>query len=231
MPKPKRSFIVEEGCEDFLESEKKAKLTSSEMTDVRKSLMENIDNRIHHWKKVEEQISVFVKEVESLRNLMKNTPDIPSNRPKLAQWRAKVNELENKINRLKRSNDQTEYLYCVANVLRESPTLTTVKKEETIRVNACGPLKPKIKKKKLPRNRIVQNKNTFNVKPITSHEMFSGMFEKNNGASIKLAQYLHEIPIETCDTDYCPTCITIEMQFNERPPALFCPKCGLSIGK
>jgi len=203
-------------------------------TDLSKSFNENIENRFQHWEKVEKEIIEYKQSIVNLKDILEKTSNTPKNRPKISDWRAQIEEFENKINRLKRSNDQIEYLFCVANVIKETEnniSKTEKSSTETIRVNANGPLKPRIKKKKIP-FQITNDMNTFTVKPITSqlssYEMFSGITTEKVKSSKKLAQALHELPIESSDVEYCPKCITSVMQFNEKPPSLYC-KCGLSI--
>ena len=59
--------------------------------------------------------------------------------------------------------------------------------------------------------------------------MFVGITTEKVKSAKKLAQALHELPIETSDVEYCPKCNTIAMQYNEKPPSIYCPQCGLSI--
>ncbi len=237
MPKVKRCYEVPSN-----ELRKKQKVEEAEIyTDLSKSFNENVENRFQHWEKVEKEIQGYEKNIQHLKQLIKNVPDTPENRPMLSDYRAQIEELENKIRRLKRANDPIEYLYCVANVIRDSES-GTIKLEkdnlETIRVNASGPLKPRLKKKKLP-NQHCNDGNTFSVKPITAqlsqitnsfgNEVFAGMVSEKTKSAKKLAQALHELPLETSDIEYCPTCISVILQFNERPPSMYCPQCGLSV--
>lgn len=110
---------------------------------------------------------------------------------------------------------------------RESENDTKSEKEapELMKVNASGPLKPRYKKKKLPNQNIV---NTWVARPASSY------FSKNNNSdkiksSKKLAQALHEIPLDPVEFEYCPTCITVIMEYDDKRPSLYCTKCGLTI--
>lgn len=88
-------------------------------------------------------------------------------------------------------------------------------------------MKPRIKKKKLANNQ-ASDANIFYGKPITSY--FPCSTSDKSKSAKKLAQYLHEIPLDPIEYEYCPTCITELMQYQEKPPSLYCKKCGLSIG-
>ena len=149
MPKVKRSVDS-----DPKKRSSKVRKTSPEeydvATDLKKSFNENVENRFRHWEKVDKDLLGYEKVLETLKQLLQDTENTPENRPKLSDWRAEIEELENKIRRLKRNNNQIEYLYGVVNVMKDTESSTSKDEKsakDTIRVNANGPLKPRIKVK------------------------------------------------------------------------------------
>jgi hypothetical protein len=207
--------------------EKRKKVEETVFTDLSKTFNENVENRFNHWNQVNREIEDLKKKITEIYKKIDSLPDTPENRPIIADCHAEIDDIQNRIRRLNRSNDQIEYLYGVACVLREEDNSVQKGKEdvESCRVNASGPLKPRIRKKVIPNN-TNNDSNIFYARPIT--HFFSGYNDKTKSAR-KLAQYLNEIPLDINDYEYCPTCVKVIMQFKERPPCMYCPTCGICI--
>lgn len=222
MPKIKRY--------DFNLTENTNKKQKNIETDLNKSLFENVQNRINYWQSIEKEIKILEEKLKNIEKELKLINDIPENRSKISDLKVEIYNLENKILRLKRSNDNVEYFFCISNLIKENESnINLLNNEKNIKVLANGPLKPRIKKKKS-----TNNENIYFIKSISTqlknHQLFSGNVGKVE-YSKKLAQYLHEIPIETNENKYCtnPNCFSCIMQYNEKPPSIYCPNCGLSI--
>lgn len=114
MPKARRGEILRPRQEV-----KKRPISEEEInTDISKSLNENIENRFRHWEKIEKETKEMEQKLEQLKKEYRECPDIPENRPKISNLRAEIRDMEEKIQRINRSKDPTEYLFCVANVIR-----------------------------------------------------------------------------------------------------------------
>lgn len=93
-------------------------------------------------------------------------------------------------------------------------------------MSASGPLRPRKKKKKLPHNASADT-HTVMVKPVSGYFM-SSCGDKPKSAK-KLAESLHEIPVDSAEIEYCPTCVNVVMEYNDKCPSIYCSKCGLTI--
>ena len=222
MPKTKR-------IDSSTKSEPKTKRIRIE-TDVKKTFSENVDLRFKHWAVIDKEKKEYNDEIATLQQALSMLDDNPENRIKIADINVQIKELRSKIEVLEKSNDKVEYLACVASIIkdmdRDTPTdesTVTLKRK----IDVSNPNKPHKKKKKSQNQKKVNDENIFYTQPISVY--FPGAFSEKGPSSKKLAQMLHEIPLDTSERDYCPVCPSEIMSFEEKPPSLYCKKCGLKI--
>lgn len=164
-------------------------------------------------------------------------PSDPKNRAARADLRIKIDEEKDKIKAISPETDMVEYMSCIAKVIKEQdnkeediplPKIDESAYEEKM-VSTLGPIRPRMKKKKLIHN-VPPGKTTM----VSSRSILNYVnVQKDNQLEIRegirLAQLMHEIPVDVEESKYCPVCPDkVVMEFIEKPPSLCCPMCGIS---
>lgn len=205
-------------------------------TDIKKSISENLEDRINAWESIKKDTSCIENEISILKKQLLQIPNNAENRSRRADLRIRIEDAKERIKGMVNETDQIEYIGCIAKVVMDSykikqdPTRGKNIDKEThqeVRViSAMGPMRPRTKKKKMHQAK-------GNVVITKSMSLFAAEDDGSDGESMeeckRLAQLTHEIPVDQSDFEYCPSCPgKIIMEFVEKPPTISCPRCGLS---
>lgn len=202
------------------------------VTDVCKSISDNLEERISHWANVRDEIKRRKQKVVDLQTLRDKISDTGANRSKRADLRAQIDDEWCRISEIMCDDDEIEFIGCIAKVSKESITKAATETEfvepqhhqEVKVISAMGPMRTRNKKKQL---------NNTKVATVTATSISAFVSEEDSeGESLneckRLAQMMHEIPIDQADFEYCPSCPgKIILEFIEKPPSMCCPRCGL----
>lgn len=234
-------------------SEDKYRIT----TDPLKSLDDNVDSRFKHWEQVEHEAQRLEKQLAELQCALDAIPNTPEGRPKRADVRVRMVDLKRELDRLMRYNDQVEFFSCLASVLKTeegsvhesqepapsteevpyksmsllfsyvAPFSHTYTYIPQVRLSVTAPLKQRMRKKK---NRArCSSVNMVTARSIVKLVGIKSGSKRKAVDCKRLGQLLREIPVDTAELEYCPSCpFKVALEHIEKPPSKCCPMCGLS---
>lgn len=88
-------------------------------TDVRRSISDNLKERINYWDTVKRNAEILRLEIEKLQQQLQDIPNNAEYRAKRADIRISIEELQEKIRSDTSQEDQIEYIGCIAKVVLE----------------------------------------------------------------------------------------------------------------
>jgi rubredoxin len=210
---------------------KKRKHEDEASVDLDKSITENFQKKVKYWDEVAAKISCHKQEIEKLKKEYEGLTDIPKNRIKRADLRVSIEKYEQKIKRLKRSDNQVEYLTCVAKVFMDEgkPPAQPVRavSKEPHYVVTSGAYRQRQRIKPVADQKPMSDRD--DVCQVVSIKNFVSFKENTKIKQTKmLAELLKETPSDNSDYHLCPICPGVIMEFIDVPPSMTCRLCGLS---